>query len=322
MANYQIKKAILRALVYADMFDYPLTEEEVGRWMIESKSKFKSKRKKEDQENQENQLNQVKRVLEKLVDKGEVVGRGERLCLKGREKVFQIREERERWSREKWKIARRVGRWLKIIPIVKMVAVTGTLAMNNCREDDDVDLMIITSPGWLWTTRAVVTGWLVVLGLRRRPGVEKAKGKVCANVWLSEGDLKVEPGGYVLYLAHEVLQAEPVVDKGGIYSEFLAENAWVKDWLPEAWKWRMDKNQESRIKNQGEFSSNLGSQQRLGGGESCLIEEVAFRLQKWYMRGKITREVVTRTRAMFHPEDVGERVMRRYRERILTEKVA
>ena len=41
------------------------------------------------------------------------------------------------------------------------------------------------------------------------------------------------------------------------------------------------------------------------------VEKMAFRIQYTYMQKKITREVVTPTRALFHPQDWGKVVFGR-----------
>jgi len=41
-----------------------------------------------------------------------------------------------------------------------------------------------------------------------------------------------------LFSAHEVLQMEPVFDRGNTYKKFLLANKWVKTFLPNAWRYR------------------------------------------------------------------------------------
>jgi hypothetical protein len=293
-----LEKAVLRTLAYADVFDYPMTGEEVGRWLIRI-------------QNPESRIQNLRDVLGRLRKQVLITKKGEFYCLKGREEVFDLRERREKNAVVKWKVARRVGKWLRVIPTVKMVAVTGALAMNNCDEEDDVDLMIVTASGWLWTTRLVVTLVLELLGLRRKPGDVRVANKVCVNVWLDEGDLGVKPGKYGLYLAHEVLQAEPVVVKEDVYKRFLRTNEWVRGWLPYGWEWRKKKLVQVQVQEKIE---EKGSRLR---SNSSLVERLAYGFQRWYMRRKKTREVVSETRAMFHPEDVGRKIMSKFKARML-----
>jgi D-beta-D-heptose 7-phosphate kinase/D-beta-D-heptose 1-phosphate adenosyltransferase len=44
------------------------------------------------------------------------------------------------------------------------------------------------------------------------------------------------------------------------------------------------------------------------------LDNLAFRLQRWYMRKKITRERVSRHAAFFHPRDAGKEVLTKYRQ--------
>ena len=42
-----------------------------------------------------------------------------------------------------------------------------------------------------------------------------------------------------------------------------------------------------------------------------LVEKNCYWIQKKYMEKKITREIITKTRALFHPQDWGKVVMSR-----------
>ena len=93
---------------------------------------------------------------------------------------WQLRRQREKFSQVKWKIAKKVGESLRIFPTIAAVYVTGALAMNNCPKDDDIDIMIITSPNTLWVTRFFVN--LFLWRYRRLPGQTSAPNKICPNL--------------------------------------------------------------------------------------------------------------------------------------------
>ena len=46
-------------------------------------------------------------------------------------------------------------------------------------------------------------------------------------------------------------------------------------------------------------------------GNSNFLEKTAFKLQYLHMKNKITREVITPTRALFHPKDWGKIIMKK-----------
>ena len=205
------KKAILRTLAYADVFDYPLKENEIFRFLISNFQKELP-------------------TLSPEVSKKEGF-----YFLKGRKGIVVTRKKRERWSREKLKIAKRVAGWLKLIPTIRMVAVTGALAMNNSEKEDDIDLLIVTSKNRLWLTRLLTVFLVELVSHRRRPQDKNVKDKICLNMFLDEKHLAVPKKEQDLFSAHEACQLKLLWDKNGIYQKFLKANLWARKFLPN-WK--------------------------------------------------------------------------------------
>lgn len=203
-----MKKEILRTLVYADIFDYPLKKEEIQKWLIAGGN--------------------LKSQISKLVQEENGF-----YFLKGRENLVELRRKRERQSREKIKLAEKVAGILRKIFWIKMIGITGALAMKNSDKEDDIDLFIITSKNRLWLTRGLIVTFLRFFGLYRRPG--KIKDKICPNMLLDEKHLAVPKNEQDLFSAHEVCQLKVIWDKDGIYQKFLKENQWVRQFLPN-WK--------------------------------------------------------------------------------------
>jgi len=219
------EKAILRTLAYADIFDYPLKENEIYRFLI-SNFQFPIPK-----ESREAGISKFQKEL--LALSSEVSQKDGFYFLKGREKIAPLRKKREQWSREKLKIAKRVASWLKLIPTIQMVAVTGALAMNNSDKEDDIDLFIITSANRLWLSRGLVVTFLRLTGHYWRPG--KIKNKICPNMLLDESHLKIPKKEQDLFSAHEFCQLKLVWDRNKTYQKFVKENQWVKKFLPN-WK--------------------------------------------------------------------------------------
>ena len=272
------------SLVYHDIFDYPLSLGELIKW----------------------------RTGDKLIidnEKLTINYKNGFYFFKGKEGIVLKRLLRERISARKFEIARKAGRILGLIPTIKMVAVTGALAMGNAGEDSDIDLLIVTKKGTLWTTRLIT---LLLLDLirfpRRKFGDRNQKDKLCLNIWLDESDLKWSKKDRNVYTSHEIAQVVPLADKEKTYERFIYLNKWIKDFWPNA------------IKTVAIFSKPITSHparrsyaSSVAGGQSpiTILEPLARELQFIYMRKKITREVVTKTRALFHPHDWGKVVLSR-----------
>ncbi len=257
-------------ILYHDIFDYPLSGEEVEKWKLDVKIK----------NSRPHRLSSA------------LAGRQNFWFVKGRERIVEKRLRREKYSEKKMKIARKAGMILGRISSVKMVAITGSLAMKNAKKNDDIDLMVVTAGGCLWSTRILVYAVLFFAGFKtRRFGQSHIGDKLCLNLWMDEQDLGFDKKMRSIYLAHEVAQIIPIVNKNKTYEKFLGKNKWIKNYWPKA------------IKISPPQVTHAGGQAKLK-----IIESIAYWLQYFYMRKKITRETITRTRAMFHPVHWGEKV--------------
>ena len=213
--------------------------------------------------------------------------------VEGREGIVLKRLMRKRISARKREIAARAAGILKIIPWVKFVGITGALAMENADDASDVDLMIITRKGTLWQSRLLTLLLLMAVGFpTRRFGQKDQKDKLCLNMWLDENDLVWPKRDRNPYTAHEIAQIVPLVDKMKTYENFISANSWIKRFWPNAAALGKLKKQVS--KKESPFG---------------VFEALCYLLQIKYMRSKITREVVTPTRAIFHPHDWGTLVL-------------
>jgi len=209
------QKSIFQTLVYADIFSYPLTFDQLKKFLITSKK--------------------IDFGIDDISKAKGVLKREKYFFLKGRSGIVKGRVKRERYAREKTKIAQKTARILKLIPFIKMVGITGNLAMKNTDQRDDIDFLIITSKDRLWLSRFLVVFLLEFLGKRRHPRDKEVKNKICLNMFLDEDHLKIPQKEQNLFSAHEVLQFKPLWQRGNIYDDFLNQNQWVKKFLAN-WK--------------------------------------------------------------------------------------
>ena len=272
-----MRSSVLRTLAYADIFDYPLTAAEIHHRLITKRT----------------DLTKVKSTLSKF----NVNHVGNLYFLPGRKQTVSTRLQRQRLSRPKMQLARRVGQWLKLFPTIKAVLVTGALAVGNATVDDDIDLLIICSSGHLWTTRLIVNGLLDILGLRRKPNSKRVNNKLCLNLWIDISSLKIKKAQRNLYTAYELLQAKPLWSRGDTLSQLRFLNSWVKNYLPN-------------------FPLDQPRPVALSITKPGLIEQVAYNLQLKYMQARKTREKVSPHFAFFHPKNMNDWVMQEYKQRL------
>ncbi|MBI5621058.1 hypothetical protein HY949_04710 [Candidatus Gottesmanbacteria bacterium] len=288
--NISMREALLSAVSYADIFEYPLTDEELRIW-----TPF------------------IRRVSTR------VVGDVKKTVLRHYPSIQNIETRRSRFllSKTKWDRAKRVANLLRIIPTVKLVGVTGGLTRSNARQEDDIDLLIITSSKTLWVTRAMATILLDIFHLRRRPDEVNVSDLVCLNMFMSEDGLAVPVNERDLFAAHEVLLMTPLWDRDGVYEAFLKANLWVKKFLPNAWE---EKTQNSKLKTQNHnarFKSLIVFRflDIVLHFEICvlrLFEMPSKLVQLRYMNKHRTTEVIRDTIIRFHPHDARVWIKRKF----------
>jgi len=307
----KLEAAILKTLAYADIFDFPLKKDEIWRFLIINQ-KPKTSAKGRSSSGRKNQKHTSK--TQKLIRQGKLGKRSGFYFLKGREKIVKLREKREEWSKEKLKIAKRVVSVLKIIPTVKMVAVTGALAMKNSEKEDDIDFLIVGQKEKLWITRFLTTILVEIFARRRRPGDKNITNKICLNMFLDEEHFAVLRNKRDLFSAHEVVQLKSLWDKDKTYQKFLAANQWVKIFLPNTIIKTKNKKQKTKntYKKANKFILNLLS-------VICYllsVENVLKHFQLWYMRNRRTTETISAGIICFHPQDARVWILKEYQKRI------
>jgi len=210
MFTASLEMSIAQTLAYADVFDYPLTAAETHRYLVGLFSP----------------LSAVQAALELAAAPGGWIQHdGLYYTLIGGSALGDTRRARALSAELLLTSAVGYGRRISRLPFVRMVAITGALAMDNVIEGADIDYLIVTQPGRLWTCR----GLILLLGrLAARSGVT-----ICPNYLISNTDRALLFPEQNLYTAHEVAQMIPLSGME-IYGELRRRNAWVLDYLPNA----------------------------------------------------------------------------------------
>ncbi|HMQ52212.1 MAG TPA: hypothetical protein PKD98_08975 [Anaerolineae bacterium] len=201
----QRQKAVLRPILYADIFDFPLTQAEVYRF-IEIKTTPA----------------EVEQLLLQAVEAGQLAVVEGFFSLPHRTELAPKRQERERASALLWPKAGRYGRWLAALPFVRMVAVTGSLAVDNPRDGADVIVFLVgTRPGRLWMCRAMM---VMLVRLGHLGGVH-----LCPNYIVTENRLSFDSQDF--FTAREVIQMQPLYGEA-LYRQMVQANAWIARFFP------------------------------------------------------------------------------------------
>ena len=283
--------SILATLAYHDIFDYPLTARETHRYLVERRAT----------------QSQVDKILIQLRKEKKVAVNNGYFYLKGRSKIVALRKQRNRLSQTKLKRASFFTQILKIVPTLKLVAISGALAMENSHKDDDIDLAQVTSAGSLWTTRFLAN--MLLMPFKRDPQGKKIADRACLNIFIEESDLKIRPEN--LYLAHEIAQMKPLWDREGTYARFIKANSWIKKYLP---NWQPQETVNGKWKMVNGRARKIYS---LFTIHYSLLESLLRAFQLWYMKSKTTTEKIGKTQLFFHPVDTQKWVIGEYQKRLM-----
>lgn len=284
-ARAALARAVVRTVAYADVFDYALTADEIQRYLIGVAAS----------------RGMVRAFLQELPS--DIVRSGRYYALAGREAAIDTRRERARNAKDFWPRAVHYGRRISNLPFVRMVAVTGGLAMDNMA-DGDIDYLIVTEPDRLWLCRALIVAVVRMAALR---GTE-----LCPNYFLSERALALTERN--LFTAHEVAQMVPLAGLA-CYQQLRDLNGWTYAYLPNAGgpPRRMAAGDPTR-----HFTHALV--------ESTLRSPVCSPLERWEMARKVRKlgtQGAGHAEAAFGPDwckghfgDHGQATLSRYAERV------
>lgn len=289
-----LKTAILRTLLYADLFGYPLTASEIQRYLV----------------GQVATLEEVECALQDPWLRGQIVQQGDYVAIRQREDNFATRRSRKKASDLLMEQAQRHARWLATVPFVRMVALTGALAVENPqRPADDIDYLLAVKPGRVWLARLIV---LLLVRWARLYGVT-----LCPNYITSTDHLVLEDRS--LFTAHELAQMAPLYG-ASVYGAMVLANRWARELLPNGFERRSA--QEIVLSPRRQFLKNMG--ERLLGGN------LGDALERWEMSRKVRQltaeaAAVGSTATCFsadcckgHMQDYGARISAAYTARLAT----
>lgn len=200
-------------------------------------------------------------------------------------------------SIKKFSKVRRYINILKYFPQIKLVGISGSVAMLNADEKADVDLFIITSQNRLWTGRFIAWSLATLMGIKRGRVEKNAQNKVCLNLFFDEQNMSLPQEKRGEYGGHEVLQMKPIVIKNNSYRRFLDANKWVFRLFPNA---KQEVYRQDKDKRQGDNHAN-----RTMGD---FMEKILRNLQLYFINKHKTTELITETQLWFHPEDYSKKV--------------
>ncbi len=202
----------------------------------------------------------------------------------------------------------RLVRIAALLPWIRLVAVCNSLAFSFTSAQSDIDVLVVTSPKRIWSTRLALTGALALL--RARPG-ERARDPLCLSFFVADDALdlsSVKIGADDPYLMMWIATLAPVFDRGDVLKKLRAANGWMREDLPRAY----------RVERAWQYSVR----HRWALPDFGFVEGIAERLQRnrlpAHLRAMMNRDsrvVVTNSMLKFHANDRRDSILAAWRER-------
>jgi len=250
MLTSNLERAILEALAYSDLFDYPMRLDELHRYLPIKVG-----------------MEQLSEVLDSM--NVQVQEKDGFYFFTGRQEIVNIRKQRKERSEMLLPHALRYGWMLGSLPFVRMAAMTGSLAVMNASQKADFDYLLVMVPGGLWMGRA----FAVTLGRIMRVFGHR----ICVNLLLSEKALTWQP--HDLYSAREICQMIPITGMD-LYDRFRIANTWTESFLPNARSSAPDLVKTPARKGSNNFQRLVEWILRRAFGESLERWAMKFQLQR------------------------------------------
>jgi hypothetical protein len=199
--------AILATVVYADLFDAPVTVEEAARTCLGARLSPAEIR---------------AHLAEPPLTEWLTLEAGGHITLRGREELVARRADGARRTTELLERHERVIAALANLPFVRMLALSGGLAHRNARGGDDIDLFVVAASGRAYTAYTMLS--LASMLTRRR-------GILCPNYLVDESHLQIAYH-HDLFTAHQAISLVPVAGIETFERFVEANEGWVRAFYP------------------------------------------------------------------------------------------
>jgi hypothetical protein len=197
--------AIARSVLYASLFDYPLTLAQLRQTLIESVQT----------------PSQILAAYDRSPALQAAVDHRDGFFFpRGRHDLLGERRRREARSRAFLRRHRVLLALVCALPYVRMVALSGSIAHLNLEGSGDLDLFIVTRGRKVWSTTVLIVVLAKLLGRRR---------SICANFVIADSTLGLQQDD--LFTASQIVHLKPLIGRD-VFLRFLAANPFVRSFYP------------------------------------------------------------------------------------------
>lgn len=204
----ELRKNILKTLLYYDIFSHPLKCEEIFSFLPRNGIPAAD----------------VNEFLKKTAasDSAPFAEKDGYFYIKPAEENVFKRIEKEIYSRKMWKRASLITHIIKRFPFVRAVLVTGSLSKNSSDNSSDLDFMLITKPGGLWIARTLLMTFKKIFLLN-------SYKFFCINYYITEDNLEITDKN--IFTATEIATIKATFNSD-LLKRFLKHNLWINEFFP------------------------------------------------------------------------------------------
>ncbi len=310
---------ILATLAYYDVFDFPLKEGEIFKFLFNFEHLSASG------DGQSPDFGEIKTELERLRSENIVNFSDGFYFLFGKEYLIPLRIKREKLAKRKWQKAIRAVKWLRFVPYLRGVFASGSLAMSNTDELSDLDVLVVVRRGRIWLARLLVSGLLSLLSVRRKYNQKIAPDKICPNHYITDGSLHIPFKS--IYNAQTYISLKPIfVSEANMIGEFFEANSWLGEYVLS-----FEAKESAAEKINAATGHNFLTKTKSKTGELILNTRLGDWLENRAKHWQIKRiekhkrqdppggrVVYTDEQLEFHPGSVEAEIIEKYNKRLIT----
>lgn len=205
--HLKLRHGILKVLVYFDLFDYPVSKNEIIFFL--------------DQKNIS--VHEISVALDELIIDECIFRYSEFYSIQTNAEIAERRITGNINAEKLFPVGKKVSQFLYQFPFTRGIGISGSLSKNFALENDDIDYFIITKANRLWICRTILHL------LKKVSFIINKQHLYCMNYFIDEHAMEIEEKN--IFTAMELITLIPVCGNGTM-DKFFTTNYWVGSYFP------------------------------------------------------------------------------------------
>ncbi len=200
-----IERGIIKALIYFDIFNHPLTKEELHLNLPEVAMP-----------------DEVDHAVSSLLSKQLIYQFNNFYLLNNDRKHVEARIKANKKGHAYQKMGARISKFISCFPYVRAVALSGSVSKGVVGNKGDIDYFIITEPGRLWVCRTLLIAF-------KKMFLFNSRKYFCLNYFVDHENMLLSEKN--IFTATELVHLYPTVNNA-LLEKMILHNHWTKAYYP------------------------------------------------------------------------------------------